>query len=97
MVDRKKVIKALNNVLDPEVGVSITDMELIDEVRIEGSEVTVVFHFTTPVCPPMMVMKMANDIKAEVMKVEGVKNVKITASGHLMADKINKEINSKKV
>ena len=94
MVDRQAVIKELNKVVDPEVNVPITDMELVDEITIEkGGDVSITFHFTTPYCPPVFAYKIALDIKNLVSKLEGVKKVSVFLKDHYLAEKINNELN----
>lgn len=94
MVDRKQIIKELNKVVDPEINVPITDMELVDEIKIEkDGTVSVTFHFTTPYCPPMFAYKIALDIRSNVSSLEGVKRVKVFLKDHFLAEKINEEIN----
>lgn len=93
MVERKDVIKELNKVVDPEVGIPITDMELVDEIKIENGNISVTFHFTTPVCPPVFALKIANDIKELVSKLDGVNNVKVFIKDHVLAEKINAQVN----
>lgn len=93
-VDRSLIIKELNKVVDPEVNVPITDMELVDEITIEkGGDVSITFHFTTPYCPPVFAYKIALDIKNLVSKVDGVKNVKVFLKDHFLSEKINHELN----
>jgi metal-sulfur cluster biosynthetic enzyme len=94
MVDRNQVIKKLNNVVDPEINVPITDMELVDDITIEkDGTVSVTFHFTTPYCPPVFAYKIALDIRSNISSLEGVKRVKVFLKDHFLADKINEEIN----
>ncbi|MFO7292632.1 MAG: metal-sulfur cluster assembly factor [Actinomycetes bacterium] len=45
------VWEALGQVIDPELGVSITDLGLVYEVRDEGDCIRVVMTTTTPICP----------------------------------------------
>ena len=93
MLDKKTVMKALERVTDPEVNVSITDMQLVDKVEIDNGKVSVEFHVTTPACPPVFAVKLASDVKDAVEKLEGVKKVKVKVTGHHMSDFINNEIN----
>lgn len=94
MLDRQAIIKELNKVVDPEVNVPITDMELVDEITIEkGGDVSITFHFTTPYCPPVFAYKIALDIKSLVSKLEGVKKVNVFLKDHYLAEKINNELN----
>lgn len=97
MVERNEVIKVLNKVVDPEVGIPITDMELVDEIKIENGNVSVTFHFTTPVCPPVFALKIANDIKDLVSRLEGVKGVKVFIKDHVLAEKINAQVNGEQI
>ena len=52
-----KILSALQSVLDPEIGFSVIDLELIREVVFDGDEAEVKMIFTTPFCPygPMLV------------------------------------------
>ena len=94
MVERREVIKELNKVVDPEVNIPITDMELVDDIKIEGDgTVTVTFHFTTPYCPPVFAYKIGLDIKSYVGKLEGVKRVKVLIKDYYLAERINEELN----
>ena len=93
MLDKRTVMKELEKVMDPELGVPITEMELVDKIEIKDDEVTVDFHLTAPYCPPMLAMKMAYDIKEVVSHVPGVKAVKLNMSGHYLSAELNKEIN----
>lgn len=93
MVDRRSIIKELNKVTDPEIGIPITDMELVDEIKIDDGNVTVTFHFTTPSCPPVFAFKIALDIRNCVSKLSGVKAVKVLLKDHMLAEQINGEIN----
>jgi metal-sulfur cluster biosynthetic enzyme len=84
----------LSKIIDPELGVSITQLKLIDrlETKDDGS-VNVDFHLTAPFCPPMFALKIAQDIRNGVLKVGGVESVKVTLRGHYLAEAVNKQVN----
>lgn len=95
MLDKKTIMKEIEKVTDPEVNVSIVEMELVDKVTIKDGDVIIDFHLTAPYCPPMLALKMANDIKEVVSHISGVKTVKLNMSGHYLSVELNKEINRK--
>lgn len=91
MIDEKIVMRELDKVIDPEIGIPITEMKLIDDVKIDGDKVLVEFHLTIPHCP--MAVGIAEQIRSVVSKIKGVKSVQVRLKDHYMAEQINKEIN----
>lgn len=92
-LSKKIVMKRLEKVIDPELGIPVTEMKLIDDIKIKDGNVAVEFHLTMPFCPPMFALKIAGDIRDVVKKIKGVKSVRIKLKSHYMADYINKRIN----
>jgi len=74
-LNKTKVMKALEKIIDPEIGIPIVKMKLIDKVSVKDGNVEVTFHLTTPFCP--FSMRIAEDIKQAVSSVPGVKKVKV--------------------
>ena len=64
MNTEKSVLEKLRNVLDPELRISIVDLGLIYDVKINGKSVEIVYTLTTPGCPLSEVIEML--IKSEV-------------------------------
>jgi len=83
----------LSKVMDPEIGVPITEMNLIDDINIVDNEVTVKYHLTMPFCPPIFALSIGKDIKNRVLSIKEVKKVTVLLSDHQMSDEINKRIN----
>ncbi|MDA4129376.1 MAG: iron-sulfur cluster assembly protein [Thaumarchaeota archaeon] len=96
MVEKTEIVKQLAQVVDPEVGVAITEMDLVDEIIIDQPPgmVQVGFHLTAPFCPPMFALEIAQDIKKRLLTLDGVKEVKVNMTGHFMAEEINRRVNS---
>ena len=91
MLNKKIVMKELEKVIDPEIGIPITEMKLIDNVKIDRDKILIEFHLTVPFCP--MAMGIANDIKSVVSSIKGVKSVEVKLRDHHMAEQVNKEVN----
>ncbi len=68
-----QVMEALMTILDPEFGLSIVDLGLIYDVRIEGRDVAVAMTLTSPACPAgTMLLEGA---RAACERLPGVGNV----------------------
>ena len=54
---QEKILNALQAVLDPEIGLSVIDLDLIREVTFQAEEVEIKMVLTTPFCPygPMLI------------------------------------------
>ncbi len=90
---RKKIFDALTPIVDPEINVSIMELQLIDNVDIQDGTVKVDLHLTSPFCPAVFGFKIAQDIHDNIQKIEGVKKVNVNVSNHFMAEAINKQVN----
>ena len=77
-----------------EINTSITDLELIDEVDINNSNVKVDLHLTSPFCPAVFGFKICQDIHDNLLKVNGIDDVKVNVSNHFMAEQINNQVNN---
>ena len=67
------VMEALENVIDPELGLDFVSLGLVYDVEIEGSEVHITFTLTTPACP--IGPQVTEQMKEFVGEVEGVEKV----------------------
>lgn len=91
---RRKIFDELSGIVDPEINTSITDLELVDNVDIEGPNVKVDLHLTSPFCPAVFGFKIAQDIHDNLLKIDGVNDVKVNVSNHFMAEQINNQVNN---
>ena len=78
MVSKEDVIKVLEQVQDPELGMDIYSLELIYEIKVEDGKVYVKMTFTTPMCPygPMLLY----EVKYRLSEIKGVKEVDVEVS-----------------
>lgn len=91
---RVRIFDELSKIVDPEINTSITDLELIDEVDIQADNVKVDLHLTSPFCPTVFGFKICQDIHDNLLKIDGVSDVKVNVSNHIAAEMINNQVNS---
>jgi len=75
MITKEKIIQVLKEVIDPEIGVSLVEMNLIKDVLIEGEKVKVKMTLTIPGCP--LANQLVEDVKRKVESLEGVKEAEV--------------------
>jgi metal-sulfur cluster biosynthetic enzyme len=92
-VDIKEVQRQVSKIVDPEIGMPIVEMNLIDKLDVKDGTVDVEYHATTQFCPPVFALKISQDLRDGLMQVRGVKNVKVVVTGHYFADAINRQVN----
>jgi metal-sulfur cluster biosynthetic enzyme len=93
---RRLIFDELSKIVDPEIGVSIMELELVDKVDIQEKDVNVDLHLTSPFCPAVFGFKIAQDVRDNIYRINGIENVKINVSNHFMAEAINKQVNESK-
>ncbi len=91
---RVRIFDELSKIVDPEINTSIVDLELIDEVDIKDKNVNVDLHLTSPFCPAVFGFKICQDIHDNLLRVDGVDDVKVNVSNHFMAEQINNQVNN---
>ncbi len=65
------IVKALKNIHDPEIPVSIYDLGLIYEIDVDDNrKVTITMTLTAPNCP--MADQLVEEVEEKVSKIEGV-------------------------
>jgi len=91
---RGKIFDELSSIVDPEINVSITELELIDEVDIQDNNVKVDLHLTSPFCPAVFGFKICQDIHDNLLKIDGIDDVKVNVSNHFMSEQNNNQVNN---
>lgn len=92
-VDLREIQKQISKVVDPEIGMSIAEMNLIDKLNVKDGEIDVEYHATTQFCPPVFALKISQDIRDNLSQVKGVRKVNVVVTGHYFADAINRQVN----
>jgi len=91
---RVKIFDELSAIVDPEINVSITELELIDEVDIQDNGVKIDLHLTSPFCPAVFGFIICQDVHDNLLKIDGIDDVKVNVSNHFMAEQINNQVNN---
>src|SRR5574340_1544928 len=92
-VDMREIQRQVSKIVDPEIGMPIVEMNLIDKLDVKDGDVDVEYHATTQFCPPVFALKISQDLKDGLSQVKGVKGVKVLVTGHYFADAINRQVN----
>ena len=83
----EKAVATLKGVLDPHTGLSVWDMGLIHDMKIEAGIISLTFIPTSPFCP--LGIQLAISIKQALAKLEGISKVNVKIEGHMNAVEIN--------
>lgn len=67
--------EALRDVRDPEIGRDLVSLNMVRDIRIEGSSVAVGVALTTAGCP--LKHQITTDVRDRLMEIEGVEHVEV--------------------
>lgn len=84
---KKVIISVLKNVNDPETNINVYDMDLIRDLKVENGKTMLKFSPSSNVCP--LAIQLAFNIKRAVESVEGVKEVDLTVTNYVAAERLN--------
>ena len=85
---REAILAQLSTVLDPETGVDVVRMRLIEDLRVdEEGVVHYRFHPSSPLCP--IAVPLALSIREAVAEVDGVTGQEIEVIGYIEAEELN--------
>src|SRR3984893_62732 len=94
-IDLDAVRAAAGATRDPEIRRSLGEMGLLDEVQIDGSQVTVHFHLTSPLCPTKFATSIGQEIRKRVEAIAGVTSCEVVLRDHFLQAKIQEMINAR--
>jgi len=75
MIQKEKIMKALEKVIDPETGIDVVTMRMIKSIAVKEGNVKIKFTPTSPFCP--MVGYLVENIKKAAETVKGIKKVEV--------------------
>ncbi len=83
-VTQEAVLKALSQVDDPDLRKDLVTLNMIQDLEIDGNDVSFTIMLTTPACP--MKDRMKNDAMAAVGAVPGIGQVNIKMDANVPSD-----------
>ena len=90
---REQILMCLVEVIDPETGVDVLRMRLVQDLTVDEATGTVSYCFrpSSPLCP--LAHSLAVDIKHTIAKVDGVARQRIKVEGYVKAEELTDIIN----
>jgi Mrp family chromosome partitioning ATPase len=95
LIDKSSVVKSLRGVLDPEIGISIVDLNMVRDVSIDGSHVKVTIALTVAHCP--LAKTLQADVEKALKKSDEIKSVTVetTAMSKTELDELRENLQSR--
>jgi metal-sulfur cluster biosynthetic enzyme len=89
----KKVMDSLKNVIDPETGVDVISMRLVENLQIDQNGcVSYIFRPSSPLCP--IAVPLAQMIIQAIEPLEGVTSQHIEVRDYIEANNLTRLLNS---
>lgn len=87
-ITEKQVLDALRVVMDPELGVNVVDLGLVESLHITGTRVSVSLGMTSPACP--VTPLICRNAKDALLKIQGIESadVSVAENFHWSADRM---------
>jgi metal-sulfur cluster biosynthetic enzyme len=94
--NEQAILARLDKVLDPELDESVLKLGFIETIEAKNGQLTVITHLPTFWCAPNFAYLMAEDIRRELLMVEGVQHVTVRVKDHAASAAIEAGVNSGK-
>ena len=89
---RQAILNRLSDVIDPETGVDVIRMRLIEALTVDkAGQVHYTFHPSSPLCP--LAVSLALKVKQAVAEVPGVHQQTIQVTGYVQAQQLTELLN----
>lgn len=84
MLDREGVLQSLRGVLDPEIGISIVDLNMVKEITITGDTVKVKIALTVAHCP--LAKTLQSDVEKALKQNSQIRSVTVETTAMTKAE-----------
>ncbi len=75
LLDKTRIIEGLREVLDPEIGQSIVDLNMVRDIHIDGEKVKVTIALTVAHCP--LAKTLQTDVEKALRKISDISSVTV--------------------
>lgn len=75
MVEKSRIVEGLRDVLDPEIGINIVDLNMVRDVSIDHGDVKVTIALTVPHCP--LAKTLQTDVEKALKRLGDVTSVRV--------------------
>ncbi len=75
-VTKEKILEALKEVIDPEIGINVVDLNMIKDIDINNKNIGIKMVLTTPFCP--LAGQLSEEVKRKATEVAEGRDVKVT-------------------
>jgi len=75
MLDKNRVVEGLREVMDPEIGQSIVDLNMVRDIKVDDGNVNVTIALTVAHCP--LAKTLQTDVEKALKKIAEVKSVNV--------------------
>jgi Mrp family chromosome partitioning ATPase len=83
MVSKEEVLEALRSVTDPELRKDLVELNMVQDISIDGDKVAFTLNLTTPACP--LRAKIEQEARAAAASVKGVRTVEMKVGAQVAA------------
>jgi ATP-binding protein involved in chromosome partitioning len=94
-ITHEQVIQALSQVMDPELRKDLVSLNMIKDITIQDSKVSITIELTTPACP--LRTQIQKDAEKAVLAIDGVDTVDVTMGARVPEDKKIKDLSIKNI
>lgn len=84
-ITEKDILAALSQVQDPELRRDLVTLNMVKDIKVEGSSVSFTVELTTPACP--LRTQIQQDAEQAVLALDGVEKVDVKMSARVPEDK----------
>lgn len=89
----EQVYAAIAGVLDPELDEPLVQLGFIDQVEIDGPDVTVTFKLPTFWCSPNFAYLMAADLRSSILRLPGIRHARVVLLDHCDEEAVTRGVN----